>query len=254
MERVEIDTPHFAAWSEYWGLLKEVEDPGVGVTRIFGFENVSQDRPTNAVVPNDGATYGYVMQGEIEVFPSGYDYSWGLAEGEWFCLPSGLQVSVLFEARVVITQKVGFRAMTSYGGPIEELGRLKYIDGCSDTLLVCPPLLGDPCLNHLHFPPGIDQTEHTHPSNRSGGIARGSGVCVTPYGETPLVPGLVFHIPHDGKHKFRTDGDELDVIAYHPDSDWGPTDTEHPMVNRTWVDGVKIDNSVGIHTEAAVIR
>ena len=25
----------------------------------------------------------------------------------------------------------------------------------------------------------------------------------------------------------------LDVIAWHPDSDFGPTDQDHPMINRT---------------------
>ena len=44
----------------------------------------------------------------------------------------------------------------------------------------------------------------------------------------------------------------MDVIAYHPDSDWGPTDETHPMVNRTFVEGQKIDNTVGIHTSAEV--
>jgi hypothetical protein len=27
----------------------------------------------------------------------------------------------------------------------------------------------------------------------------------------------------------------LDVIAFHPDSDWGPTDGTHPMLNRTYL-------------------
>ena len=33
------------------------------------------------------------------------------------------------------------------------------------------------------------------------------------------------------------------VIAYHPDSDFGPTDDDHPMVNRTIVDGVPVNQS-----------
>jgi hypothetical protein len=44
------------------------------------------------------------------------------------------------------------------GGPCEAFGRLRYIDGCSDSLLVGPAVRGDPCLNHLHFPPGVSQT------------------------------------------------------------------------------------------------
>jgi hypothetical protein len=27
----------------------------------------------------------------------------------------------------------------------------------------------------------------------------------------------------------------MDVIAFHPDSDWGPTDEKHPMLNRTYL-------------------
>ncbi|HEY6557898.1 MAG TPA: RCC1 domain-containing protein [Polyangiaceae bacterium] len=30
------------------------------------------------------------------------------------------------------------------GGPIEARGRLRYIDGCSNTFVVCPPRLGKP--------------------------------------------------------------------------------------------------------------
>jgi hypothetical protein len=34
-------------------------------------------------------------------------------------------------------------------------------------------------------------------------------------------------------HSFATQGAALDVIAWHPDSDFGPRDEDHPMVNRT---------------------
>jgi hypothetical protein len=40
------------------------------------------------------------------------------------------------------------------GGPIEETGRLRYIDGRTDSLLIPPVLRGDACLNLLHIPPG----------------------------------------------------------------------------------------------------
>jgi hypothetical protein len=36
----------------------------------------------------------------------------------------------------------------------------------------------------------------------------------------------------------------MTVIAYHPDSDFGATHEDHPMINRTMVDGIsaaKID-------------
>ena len=44
------------------------------------------------------------------------------------------------------------------GGPIEAMGRLRYIDGCTDSLLIPPWRRGEACLNHLHIPPGVEQT------------------------------------------------------------------------------------------------
>jgi hypothetical protein len=37
-------------------------------------------------------------------------------------------------------------------------------------------------------------------------------------------------------HSFATvPGRTMEIVAYHPDSDWGPTDTDHPMLNRTYI-------------------
>jgi hypothetical protein len=129
--------------------------------------------------------------------------------------------------------RLGQRGPFLLGGPIEETGRLRYIDGCTDSLLIPPVALGDPCLNLLHIPPGTRQTAHTHPSVRVGLIVRGRGECVTPDNRSPLHPGLAFVIPAGSRHSFHTAGDALLVIAYHPDSDFGPTHECHPMVNRT---------------------
>lgn len=133
--------------------------------------------------------------------------------------------------------RVGYVGLNSVVAA-ERVGRLKYIDGCTDTLLIAPPKLGDPCLNLLHFPPGITQTKHTHPSNRVGMIASGRGRCVTPHGNVDLLPGVVFVIPKDAEHSFETVEEEMRVIAWHPDTDSGPSDESHPMLDRTIVGGV----------------
>ena len=133
----------------------------------------------------------------------------------------------------LIVSRLGYRGLRQVGGPIEETGRLTYIDGCTDTLLVCPPRLGEPCLNHLHIPPHTAQSQHTHPSERIGVIASGSGECRTQEGVYPLVPGMGWRIPPGCVHSFYTAESALDVIAWHPDSDFGPTDENHPMINKT---------------------
>ncbi len=153
-----------------------------------------------------------VRAGMVFVAPDGAELSGG----------AGLAIGV-----------VGFRGWPLVAGPIERLGRLRYIDGCTDTVLVSPPRRGDPCLNHLHLPAGTRQTAHWHPSLRAGVVARGSGRCVTGEGTTALTTGLGWWIPPGVVHAFHTDADALDVLAWHPETDTGPTDHDHPMVNRT---------------------
>ena len=130
-----------------------------------------------------------------------------------------------------------YRGFFHIGGPIEKTGRLKYIDGCTDSLLIPPPKKGDPCLNHLHFPGRVNQTMHTHPTVRIGIVARGRGICRTPTGPVNLEPGLMWVLHAHGQHGFTTGEEPMDVIVWHPDSDHGPSDEEHPMLNRTIVEG-----------------
>jgi quercetin dioxygenase-like cupin family protein len=135
---------------------------------------------------------------------------------------------------LVIEQR-GYQRVRQWGGPLEQRGRLRYVDGCTDSLLVCPPRAGEACLNHLHIPAHTRQSEHTHPSLRLGVIARGAGVCRTVAGETVLQAGLGWLIPPGLAHGFSTAERSLDVLAWHPDSDFGPTDGDHPMLNRTFL-------------------
>ena len=179
-------------------------------------------------LPDSGTHFGYVFAGPTAVSNSAGKFQ--LQTGMYFAVPG--RVSVQGGSGLAVS-RVGFHGFFQVGGPIERTGRLRYIDGCTDSLLIPPVSLGDPCLNLLHIPPGTRQTAHTHPSVRVGLIVRGSGECVTPDGRSPLHPGLAFVIPAGSRHSFHTYEDELLVIAYHPDSDFGPTHECHPMVNRT---------------------
>jgi hypothetical protein len=64
-------------------------------------------------------------------------------------------------------------------------------------------------------------------------VISGHGVCVTASGELPLEPLAGFLIPANCAHHFETAASPLRIVAYHPDSDWGPTHEIHPMINRT---------------------
>jgi hypothetical protein len=159
-------------------------------------------------------------------------------ENTFFCVAGAAVIEG--PGQVVVTTRFDYLGLTSYGGEVEDWGRLRYIDGCTDTLLVAPVRRGDPCFNALYFPPSTEQTSHVHPSVRCGVVIGGEGVCKTPFGDHPLTKGKIFFLPPETYHSFHTDGRPtadraaLTVLAFHPDSDFGPTDDDHPMLNRTY--------------------
>lgn len=194
--------------------------------RLLGFRSQSTKLPdaTNTIICVEGAITTQDQYGVVTI-----------TQGMYAVIPSDCEIRMHNGLGIAIAcpEAVGFR---QFGGPLEPKGRLRYIDGCTDTLLVCPPHLGAPCLNHLHIPSGTNQSFHTHPSDRLGVILSGNGWCDTPSGSMELTPGLAWYIPAGSEHRFRTDASPLNVIAWHPDSDFGPTDDNHPMINRTILD------------------
>ncbi|WP_068879088.1 cupin domain-containing protein [Phenylobacterium sp. CCH12-B4] len=212
------------------GLLAEGADPSFP-SRVYGF------RPqATLVVEGPGTAFGFVHSGAATLE----------GEGQQRVARAGEYFSVVVRDRLVVeggegflALREGFLGLNSVGGPIETRGRLMYIDGCSDTLLISPPMRGEPCFNLLHFPPGIDQTMHTHPTIRAGLVHSGRGLCRTETGVQRLEPGCLFILYPDAPHAFATEADaDMLLTVYHPDSDFGPTHAEHPMLNRTYVDGV----------------
>lgn len=180
--------------------------------------------------------YGYVISGEVH-FPNG-----NIAfSGQYFCFWTGKGEVIKTTGEVAIFTRVGFKGQNTIGGPLEQNGRLVYIDTCSDSLLIYPPRLGDPSLNFLYFPPGVNQSFHIHPSTRLGVVAKGNGIAwiKTPSGQdkqVELKEGMIFCIEERENHRFSTDtNNSMTVIAFHPDGDWGPTDHNHTMLNRTYI-------------------
>jgi hypothetical protein len=217
-----------------------VEGQPCGPLRVVGFDHLSPlaFAPKKFRVPEGGSAVVLPIEGvKLHFNNYGLDGSITaqLPAGGYAVVPGG---SWVFEGKGIIIHTMNYVGLAQMGGPIEARGRLRYIDGCSDSLLVCPALYGEPCLNHLHIPPGIDQSQHVHPSDRIGIIIRGRGECRTPVATHKLEPGMFWRIPTGGVHSFHTQGQSLEVFAWHPDSEFGPRHEDHPMLTRTIVDGL----------------
>jgi quercetin dioxygenase-like cupin family protein len=194
-----------------------------------------------------GAVFGFVLDGENAMLRV-HDRPFSLPSGSYFVVNAGTAQLSTPGGRILLVFAPGADFPFQIGGPIEARGRMRYIDGCTDSLIIPPWRRGEACLNLLHIPPGIEQTMHTHPSDRIGVVVDGAGQCVTPGGITDLRPGMIWRIPADGLHRFRTEGQGLRIVAWHPDSDFGPTDDDHPMLNRSLVNGISAAEIDAIRT------
>jgi mannose-6-phosphate isomerase-like protein (cupin superfamily) len=199
-------------------------------------------------LPNTGTHFGYVYQGCSHLFCQANAETYRLHPGMYFCLPSKGTIGGANSSGFVVTH-LDCQGMFNLGGPIEAQGRFAYIDGGTSSLLIPPIMLGDPCLNAMYFPPHIDQTLHTHPSDRIGIVVLGKGVLETPQTSVAVKPGTISLIPANQLHKFRTDETPLTMVIFHPDSDTGFTHRNHPMLQRTLVDGVSAAELLQIQTK-----
>jgi quercetin dioxygenase-like cupin family protein len=204
--------------------------------------------PTHAWLLENNSTFELPQWAK---FCSVYGYSYGnstitvdsktyvLEKGQYFALTVDQSLTATSDNKLFIITRLGYRVPNQVGW-VENKGRLSYIDGCSDSLLVYPARLGDSSLNLLYFPPGIDQTFHRHPSIRMGCVIDGNGF--SEHGELnnelvdQLDPGTSFCLVEQERHRFKTTDSSMTVIAFHPDGDWGPTDHNHTMLNRTYLD------------------
>ena len=118
-----------------------------------------------------------------------------------------------------------------------DMGNLSYMDGGTNTTAVNPGRLGDPVVNYVHFPAGMYQTLHTHPSHRIGMVLKGVGKIELDHGEFPLETGDVFFMQRNMLHNFTCPYENEDVVlfVFAPDSGTGPTDEVNPLKIRTYV-------------------
>lgn len=181
----------------------------------------------NQIHSVDSTFFGYTLSEVIIHYNSSV---FNLPKNAYFSIPSQFVISG--DAFIVKTEN--YIGMTTFG-LMESQGRLKYINGCTDSILIHPVKKGDACLNALYFPEFTSQSPHIHPSIRIGIVSEGKGFAVTKDGEYLLQKGDAFLIEQKEVHCFKTVDSAMTVIAYHPDSDFGAQDHDHPMINRTFL-------------------
>lgn len=181
---------------------------------------------------DSGGIYGYLKEGHGYIWNE-LTNSFPIKQNMYFSLCGKTQLSFSRENVSFVICSRDEKPFSHFGVLEKGEGRLKYIDGCTDSLLISPVKRGMPCLNHLHFPKNVKQTFHTHPSYRAGIVAYGKGYAETKNGIYQIMAGDSWYIPKDELHRFITEDVTMGVIAYHPDSDFGPVDENHPMINRT---------------------
>ncbi|MGB3787364.1 MAG: AraC family ligand binding domain-containing protein [Phormidesmis sp.] len=225
----------------------------------FSSEFDQEDRPTRTsfwknetlTLPAEGTHFGFVWQGDAQLKRVGQALSFPpafpLSAGMFFSTAEATTIGGHDTAGMVVTQMT-HSGQFLIGGPIESVGRFPYIDGGTTSLLIAPMAVGDPCLHALYMPSNVDQTMHSHPSDRIGIIIKGSGQCCDQKNCYDLAPGTLFHISPDHQHRFTTGSQGLDLVVFHPDSDMGFSDRNHPMLSRTLVDNIRATELPEIQT------
>lgn len=138
----------------------------------------------------------------------------------------------------VVIEYMGIRLLESryYVQDRLGMGNLSYIDGGTNTTAVNPGRLGDPVINYVHFPAGMRQTLHTHPSHRVGVVLKGSGLVELDNSEFSLKQGDAFFLQRNVLHNFMCPyNEDVVLFVFAPDSGTGPTDEVNPLKIRTYV-------------------
>lgn len=238
--------------------LYSVETPVVKHLGPEGYPGSVSTWQDGVTLAGPGTHFGFIYTGSPTLERRGDEIlgkttqTFGLAQGMYFCLPGTGQLKGQGATGLVITCPT-YRGMFSIGGPLEPAGRLAYIDGGTSSLLIPPVIVGDPCLNAMYFPSGVEQTLHTHPSDRLGLVVAGAGVVETPETTARVAAGDVFWISAGQLHCFCTADSPLTIVVFHPDSEGGFTHRDNPMLRRTLVDGISAAELPEIQTPVELL-
>ncbi|MEM8502866.1 MAG: cupin domain-containing protein [Cyanobacteria bacterium P01_D01_bin.1] len=198
-------------------------------------------------LPAKGTHFGFVWKGTAQLKRASLSVLFPLPAGMYFSASEAVTIGGQNTVGIVVSQ-LKHASQFMIGGPIKSVGRFPYIDGGTTSLLVAPMAAGDPCLHALYMPPNVDQTMHSHPSDRTGIIINGSGQCCDEHTCHSLTPGTLFHISANHQHRFVTGSQGLDLVVFHPDSDVGFSDRNHPMLRRTLVNNISATELSEIQT------
>lgn len=193
--------------------------------------------------------YIFIKEASVDASLDIYkEKSYPLTSGSIIRTPVGRKFRLHGVQYGIIIERLGINEIFQINPSLEEVGRLKYIDGCTDTLVIAPTKWGMPTLSALYFPKHTKQSQHTHPSYRIGMVVSGNGICKTPNESLEMKEGDVIIVHKDGLHSFETQENEMVLISFHPDSEFGPKDDDHPMINKTLIDGISASHITQIHT------
>ena len=154
------------------------------------------------------------------------------------CTTSSYNVVCGENSSAVVIQYPGLKLLEDrfYVQKILDQGNLSYMDGGTNTTAINPGRLGDPVVNYVHFPAGMYQTLHTHPSHRVGMVLKGNGRVELDHDEYFLIrEGDAFFMRRNTLHNFICDDEDVVLYVFAPDSGTGPTDEVNPLKIRTYV-------------------
>ena len=154
------------------------------------------------------------------------------------CTTNSYNIACGEDSSAVVIQYAGLRLLEDrfYVQKILDQGNLSYMDGGTNTTAINPGRLGDPVVNYVHFPAGMHQTLHTHPSHRVGFCLKGNGRVELDHEEYFLIKeGEAFFMRRNTLHNFICDDEDVVLYVFAPDSGTGPTDEVNPLKIRTYV-------------------
>jgi hypothetical protein len=250
------------------GIVSEITEDSGNKTSVFVIGNPGESilYDEYKLLDENSGCFGIALAKEDEGFfeVANLSQNFGKAKNEFNICSNdfvttvkGLSsISYSSNVRMLVVQFEGFNGMNT-NGEVPNFGNLGYINGAMNRLIVAPKRLGEPCLNALYINSPIDQTPHTHPSSRIGLIMDGCVIAriyqdaknLGEFEDVTLEKGDVFVMSPDLMHSFhKTDEEKSWLVAFHPDSDFGPTDESGPMINRTIVGGISASKVKSIHT------